>query len=456
MSSYEEAVRHVAHLIWVEEGEPDGRDKEHWALAEQIFRAVDEAPAISTPATGPDDDSDTGGLVFPETPLSQKMPGAGKIVAILGIGALSATYVVILSALGFTIRLWADPAHRTQYNAMETAGTVNTASSVKGRFRVTFCGQLVDALRGAEMVFATTPTYALNPLFQSMKALYDGPLLSSASTFTSLFIVPACFESPGARLIFGRPETLSITEVSSATITAKWNSVTAMTEIKKMKESLEYATIGGAGGAADQFVEKIFVNPVLTRQDMLELFFNSPGSRVHQMGIVAGLTLVQQLYADANARYYRDIVGTAAVGDLLVRFETDLFRIAAVWGVTPKPLVQWFNDTYPPPADHPASPAWTSVGEWARWAGPHNNQSMIPNPTALGNHRFVMEDGRHSCRVEKLAKVANMDPADYACVTEVIEALSAIVGNDIRDSAGLADIGLVGNVTKAEFLALLN
>jgi hypothetical protein len=453
MDSYEEAVRHVAHLIWVEEGEPDGRAAAHWAMAEQIFRDVEQTSAMSTPATGPDDTSDTGGVIFPDAPLAQKMPYAGKIVAILGIGALSATYVVILSALGFTVRLWADPAHRTQYRAMQTKGSVDTAASVKGSFRVTFCDKLVDALRDAEMVFATTPTYALTPLFREMKTLYDGPLASSFSNFTSLFIVPACLEAPGARLIFGRPDTLRIYEVSSATITAKWDSVAVSTQVKKMKASLEYAVLGRVDEGATELVKKIFVNPTLTPQSMLELFLNSPGSRVHQMGIVAGLNLIQQRHANPNARYYRDIVGSDPVGDLLVRFETDLFRIAAAWGIAPKPLVQWFNDTYPPPT---GIPAWPAVSDWARWNdGPHNAQSMIPNPAYLDAHRFILEDGRHSCRLEKIAQLAGMAPEEYACVTEVVNKLSKIVGKDIRESAGLADIGLDRCNTKAEFLALL-
>lgn len=455
MSSYEESVRDVARLIWVHEGEPEGRAIAHWAMAEQIIHDVDQQTrATSTPATGSGDAApDTEDVIFPDAPLAQKMPYAGKSVAILGIGALSATYVLILSALGFTVRLWADPEHRSQYRAIKEKGSVDTATSVKGSFRVTSCDDLVDALRDVEMVVATTPTYALTPLFKKMKTLYDGPLSSSFSGFNSLFIVPACLEAPSARLIFGRADTLRIYEVSSATITAKWDGIAVLTHIKKMKESLEYAVLGRVDEDATELVNKLFVNPTLTQQSMLELFMNSPGSRIHQMGIVAGADLIDQLHDNINARYYHDIVGSDAVGDLIISFETDLVRIAAAWDIVPKPIVKWFNDTYPPPAD---TPAWQTVGEWARWKdGPHNAQSMIPNPTDLNAHRFVLEDGRHSCRLEKLAQLAGMAPKDYACVTYVVNMLSKIANKDIRESAGLADIGLDNFRTKAEFLALL-
>ncbi|KAI0405116.1 hypothetical protein F4802DRAFT_597530 [Xylaria palmicola] len=63
---------------------------------------------------------------------------------------------------------------------MKDQGTVVTGNSVNRSFRVTFCDELEDALRNADMVFATTPTYALHQLFTDMKALYDGLLIFSA------------------------------------------------------------------------------------------------------------------------------------------------------------------------------------------------------------------------------------------------------------------------------------
>ncbi len=34
----EEEVREIAHNIWVEEGQPEGRDRDHWARAEAIWQ----------------------------------------------------------------------------------------------------------------------------------------------------------------------------------------------------------------------------------------------------------------------------------------------------------------------------------------------------------------------------------------------------------------------------------
>ncbi|KAH9564067.1 hypothetical protein CY35_04G004700 [Sphagnum magellanicum] len=295
------------------------------------------------------EDFDDGAITFADTPLPQKMKFAGKRAAILGIGALSSTYVVILSSRGFEINVWGNPAHRTQYNAMKAHGSVATGTSVKGSFRVTFCDELEDALPGATMVFATTPTYALHRLFIDMKALYDGPLRSDVATFTHLFLVPSCMEAPGARLVFGADYPKRIFEVSSATITAKWDAPAAVTHIKKMKRSLEVACLGGLQKDEIDDIKKFFVNDEVTEQSMLEIFMNSPGSRIHQMGIVAGLDIIQSRHADPSARYYRDVIASPAVGTLINNFEDDLFRIATKWGITPKPIVQWFNDTYPPP-----------------------------------------------------------------------------------------------------------
>lgn len=34
----EDEVRQIAHKIWVEEGQPEGRDQEHWQRAEAIWQ----------------------------------------------------------------------------------------------------------------------------------------------------------------------------------------------------------------------------------------------------------------------------------------------------------------------------------------------------------------------------------------------------------------------------------
>jgi hypothetical protein len=46
-ASREDRVRHVAHLIWEDEGRPDGRAENHWLAAEAKLSEVDaiEAPA---------------------------------------------------------------------------------------------------------------------------------------------------------------------------------------------------------------------------------------------------------------------------------------------------------------------------------------------------------------------------------------------------------------------------
>jgi hypothetical protein len=43
MKSREEEIRYRAHLIWLAEGQPDGRDREHWKQAEEI---VNQMPSI--------------------------------------------------------------------------------------------------------------------------------------------------------------------------------------------------------------------------------------------------------------------------------------------------------------------------------------------------------------------------------------------------------------------------
>jgi len=55
-TSKEERIRHQAYLIWLEEGRPEGRDKEHWEQAELIVERMDELSkedeSGSMPSTG--------------------------------------------------------------------------------------------------------------------------------------------------------------------------------------------------------------------------------------------------------------------------------------------------------------------------------------------------------------------------------------------------------------------
>jgi len=52
-----ERVRQQAYLIWLEEGRPEGRDKEHWEQAERMVDRVDELAKEdergTDPAVGP-------------------------------------------------------------------------------------------------------------------------------------------------------------------------------------------------------------------------------------------------------------------------------------------------------------------------------------------------------------------------------------------------------------------
>ena len=49
----EELIRREAHLLWLAEGKPEGRDKAHWEeaerLVERIQRACKEDEGSSTP-----------------------------------------------------------------------------------------------------------------------------------------------------------------------------------------------------------------------------------------------------------------------------------------------------------------------------------------------------------------------------------------------------------------------
>jgi len=49
----QELIRREAHLLWLAEGKPDGRDKEHWAEAERLVKQIEEARATDDATSNP-------------------------------------------------------------------------------------------------------------------------------------------------------------------------------------------------------------------------------------------------------------------------------------------------------------------------------------------------------------------------------------------------------------------
>lgn len=39
----EELIRREAHLLWLAEGKPENRDREHWAEAERLVQRIEQA-----------------------------------------------------------------------------------------------------------------------------------------------------------------------------------------------------------------------------------------------------------------------------------------------------------------------------------------------------------------------------------------------------------------------------
>jgi len=56
-SSREDRIRQRAYLIWLEEGQPEGREKEHWERAERNVARMEERSK--------EDDSGSGSAVGP-------------------------------------------------------------------------------------------------------------------------------------------------------------------------------------------------------------------------------------------------------------------------------------------------------------------------------------------------------------------------------------------------------
>ncbi len=49
----EEQIKELAHTIWQQEGEPEGKDLEHYFRARKILEDKEIAPVIQLPASAP-------------------------------------------------------------------------------------------------------------------------------------------------------------------------------------------------------------------------------------------------------------------------------------------------------------------------------------------------------------------------------------------------------------------
>ncbi|MFK3971886.1 DUF2934 domain-containing protein [Pseudomonas sp. NPDC087358] len=64
MSADDKRIKELAHQIWESEGEPHGRDAEHWEMARKLFDA--ESKAKKTTATGKSAKSKLDGKAEPK------------------------------------------------------------------------------------------------------------------------------------------------------------------------------------------------------------------------------------------------------------------------------------------------------------------------------------------------------------------------------------------------------
>lgn len=56
MSDREEKIRERAHQIWLDEGQPEGREHEHWQrAAQEIKTEAAEAPTVRVPLSPRED-----------------------------------------------------------------------------------------------------------------------------------------------------------------------------------------------------------------------------------------------------------------------------------------------------------------------------------------------------------------------------------------------------------------
>lgn len=72
-SDVEERIRARAHAIWEEEGRPDGRADEHWAMA---TREVEAAMAAEAPAPAVENDAPVAHKPSPRKPAASRKTAA--------------------------------------------------------------------------------------------------------------------------------------------------------------------------------------------------------------------------------------------------------------------------------------------------------------------------------------------------------------------------------------------
>lgn len=388
-------------------------------------------------------------------------PGEPAKVALLGAGNLCGYFAAVCKAYGWKVSLWTDPAHATSFNIMRDAGKIRVAGKIatlgQSGFQVDFCDTLEEALAGANIVIPTLPADALPDLFRQMASTFSGPLAHEPTVFEYLVLTPASLKSLAARQIFGPDHPVHIIELMSASITAKFNRQDNIANLKAIKKTFEYATLEDRPDRLD-LINRLFFNDSIVKMDMLSLFLNSPGSRLHQLCASSGYHDLQTHFPDPNARFYRDVIGSEATGVELIEYDAAMNEVATVYGREAGyvPLVAYLNRTYPNNPPFQNRP-YASVTDWARSNGPQNATHMMPDPepSRLVSHRFVTEDGLQSCIHERLANLpgANVSEGSKQVLTATVNNINRNTRTDIRATVPWADYGLTDGQTMGGFLA---
>ncbi|MCF4998923.1 DUF2934 domain-containing protein [Pseudomonas syringae] len=89
MSTDDKRIREFAYQIWESEGQPEGQEERHWAMARKLAEAEALAPKKSPKATGSKADGKTpqtsaasgkSPAAKPKAPVKAKSTGAAKVV----------------------------------------------------------------------------------------------------------------------------------------------------------------------------------------------------------------------------------------------------------------------------------------------------------------------------------------------------------------------------------------
>jgi opine dehydrogenase len=287
-------------------------------------------------------------------------------ISVIGAGHCGCALAADLAGRGAQVLLYADPAHRRNFDAIHENGVLNASGMISGTSQPILAWDLASAVRFSRYLIVTVPAFGHDALIAELSRfdLSDHVLICITGNFFSLT----------ARQIL---RAKAFIETSSAPYACRASG--ADVHIMGVKSVMPVAMLSDQVGSEIRVqVQQLFPMPLEWYENVLELGFSCISGVIHPTPAVMNAGWIESTEGDFH--FYKQGM-SAAVARVMSRLDQERLHIAEAYGFALPSTVTVMNRYY--------DGDFTDIADFARRSTTHNAAKMAP---ATLDHRYIAQD----------------------------------------------------------------